>query len=266
MYKPTIFNKQHNVTPEKPVPNVIKMFFILLVAVVVIYWGLTAGLDYFVSHHVSIEQEKWLWREFRKAPDMNVVTGKKAHYQKHAAQLLANLLKYSLPKPYDYKIMVIDDKAFNAYAMPGGTIILTSTAYETFQGNDEALSFVIGHELGHFQNRDQLKGLGNKMILFFIIRPLLGQDLAGAFARFAMLFENQYGHKKEELADHWGMRLLLDQYGRPNGAFDVFNFLESNSQKGRFKAFFQMHPAYKERKKSLVTWLSRIQKKSHNAL
>lgn len=59
----------------------------------------------------------------------------------------------------NWRIVLVDDTAdFNAATTSGNLIVINSALYDTFHNNDDALAFVIGHEiahqvLGHLQQR-----------------------------------------------------------------------------------------------------------------
>jgi Zn-dependent protease with chaperone function len=63
-----------------------------------------------------------------------------------------------------YKIHIIPDPRINAMALPGGNIVVFSALIKE-TGSENELAFVLAHELGHFANRDHLRGLGRRLLL-----------------------------------------------------------------------------------------------------
>ena len=76
-----------------------------------------------------------------------------------AAAILHRLEAHWLEREYDFRLIVAEDDMPNALAVPGGLIIVTTGLLDEV-GSENELSFVLGHELGHFQNRDHLRGIG----------------------------------------------------------------------------------------------------------
>ncbi len=58
---------------------------------------------------------------------------------------------------------VLDDGDLNAFAVPGGGILVTRGLLDS--ADDEELAFVLGHELAHLEHRDGLRALGRGAVL-----------------------------------------------------------------------------------------------------
>jgi beta-barrel assembly-enhancing protease len=59
----------------------------------------------------------------------------------------------------DYTFKVIDDDTINAFAGPGGKIYVHKGLMDEFS-DDAHLAFIVGHEMGHVENRDPIEKLG----------------------------------------------------------------------------------------------------------
>ncbi|HIA01310.1 MAG TPA: hypothetical protein EYN66_05285 [Myxococcales bacterium] len=68
----------------------------------------------------------------------------------------------------------MDDDDVNAFAAPGGRIYLTRGLLRKVK-NENELAFIVGHELGHFKHKDQLRALGYKAIIW-ALAAMLGSD------------------------------------------------------------------------------------------
>jgi Zn-dependent protease with chaperone function len=58
---------------------------------------------------------------------------------------------------------VLDESDPNAFAVPGGGILVTRGLLDS--ADDEELAFVLGHELAHLEHRDGLRALGRGVLL-----------------------------------------------------------------------------------------------------
>ncbi|MCB0641181.1 MAG: M48 family metallopeptidase, partial [Phaeodactylibacter sp.] len=74
-------------------------------------------------------------------------------------QKLRNMLDEMRPfisRDLDYKIFLIEDDVINAWTIPGGYIYVTTGIMDFIQSDDE-LANVIGHEIGHNENKHTTK-------------------------------------------------------------------------------------------------------------
>ena len=83
----------------------------------------------------------------------------------YETQMLVNrLAEHWADSPYTFRVEVDDSGAANAMALPGGLIIVTQGLLDEVESENE-LAFVLGHELGHYRNRDHLRALGRGIVL-----------------------------------------------------------------------------------------------------
>lgn len=163
---------------------------------------------------------------------------------------LLNRLEANLPpqsKNRDYQVLYVPDSTVNALAIPGDRIIIYSGLVEQVQSENE-LMMVLGHELGHFANRDHLRSLGRQLLWQVAIASVIGDTgwiQSTVASGIAALSNAQYSQSQERQADEVGLTLLQETYGHPAGATDFFARL-SQQQDGNL-AFLSAHPAPSQR-------------------
>ena len=87
--------------------------------------------------------------------------------------------------PYNYNFILVDAKMINAFALPAGTVFVTTPLLKMAKTEAE-LAGVVGHEIGHVQARhtaermDKAKQQQKKTLLYGAIGGLLGG--AGGYA------------------------------------------------------------------------------------
>jgi len=151
----------------------------------------------------------------------------------------------------DYKVLYIPDDTVNALALPGDRIIIYAGLVKQAQSENE-LVMVLGHELGHFANRDHLRSLGRAVIVQVAISYFIGD--IGAIESIAVsgieaISNSQYSQSQESQADEVGLTLLQQTYGHVAGATDFFAWM---SQKQTSDVdFLATHPAPGRRVKEL---------------
>lgn len=150
-----------------------------------------------------------------------------------------------------YKVFYIPEDTVNALAIPGNRVVIYQGLLDQVESENE-LMMVLGHELGHFANRDQLRGLGNVLVLRMTISYFLG-DIS-AFSSIIIdsvnvIAQSQYSQRQEKQADKFGLNLLDKTYQNVAGATDFFERL-SKKEKSDFD-FLSSHPASAKRVKEI---------------
>ena len=151
----------------------------------------------------------------------------------------------------DYQVLYIPDKTVNALAIPGDRIIIYQGLLAEVQSENE-LMMVLGHELGHFANRDHLRGLSRRVLVRLSLSALLGDFGAlGSVATqgIATLTDAQFSQRQEQQADQVGLTLLNQAYGHVAGATDFFERL-SQLENSEF-AILASHPPSQKRVRTL---------------
>lgn len=163
-------------------------------------------------------------------------------------EILDKLSDEDIDNGLDYKVHLVLNPDINAMALPGGNIVIFSGIIGELESENE-LAFVLAHELGHFDNRDHLRGLGRGLVLFTISATLLGADSTAA--NFIMNsianIEMKFSQRQEMAADMSALELLNRSYGHVAGATDFFDKMSKKEEKGRFLYYFATHPYPEDR-------------------
>ena len=96
----------------------------------------------------------------------------------------------------------------NAFALPGGAIVLTDELYERVDGDPAVLIGVLGHELGHLRHRHGMRMLVQASVLSAAAGALYG-DFSTLFAQVPVLLgQASYSRAFEHEADVDSVRLM----------------------------------------------------------
>ncbi len=187
-------------------------------------------------------------REQRWFGDLHLADHESPEHSKNDASLnraglvLDRLTGLPDTPPLQFSLILLSDSDPNAFALPGGTIAVTSGLLDLLD-EDVALAFVLGHELGHFAHRDHLRGLGRRVgntLVWTILFGNTGADLAGEhLTRFLDL---SYSRGQEEKADAYGLRLVFESYGTVEGTDRLFAWLEANRNLPEWASLLTTHP------------------------
>jgi len=153
--------------------------------------------------------------------------------------------------PYEFKVLAKPD--VNAFALPGGFIYLNEGLLSTMQ-NDNALAFVIAHEVAHAAHRhwathvekmDTMNVLG---ALASVFGGVGGSVIASLTATLTSL---KYSRTQENDADKTGIEFMWNSGFDTKGALDAMRALETLEKAKRGPRYLRSHPPTKDRLKQL---------------
>ena len=217
-----------------------------VVLLIALYFIIGFIVDFSVSR-ISFETEAKIFKHY-KLPNIKHKAPEKINHLKKAGAILETLRTNKRVPPLPYHLILIDTKEPNAFAFPGGTVGITTGLVEKL--NDEIkIAFVIGHELGHFHNRDHLEGLG-RAAGFGIVSAILldtgfGAKSFGNIIEFVL--QRSYSQDREKKADQFGLELVYSVYGKVKGTDHLFRILNEESTLPEWAYMFSTHPSPEER-------------------
>lgn len=217
-----------------------------IVLLVVLYFLIGVAVDQIVAR-VSYETEARIFQAFQPEPS----EPSSEEDRRRLARARAILEKYTADQrvpPLPYSLILVENEKPNAFAFPGGTIGLTTGLFEILTEEIE-VAFVIGHELGHFYNRDHLQGLGRAAGLGIAMAILFDMESGGeSFVNIVnFVFQRTYSQKREIEADRFGLELVYGAYGRVEGTDRLFRLLLEKKDLPQWAYMFATHPSPRER-------------------
>jgi len=138
----------------------------------------------------------------------------------------------------------------NALALPGGLVVVTDGLLRR-AGSENELAFVLAHEIGHFRDRDHLRGLGRAAIVGLVLATIgLGDASAAAIAQpFVVVAGRGFDRAQERAADRFALTLVAAEYGHAAGAADFFRRLPDADAgvAARVTGWVSTHPVSEDR-------------------
>ncbi len=173
-----------------------------------------------------------------------------------------SLVKFTAPlldripdKRYEFHIYIIEDPSINAFALPGGYVVLHTGLLLTAETAEEVLG-VLAHEISHVTRQHGLRKMIDSLGFFMIIKAffgskggLLGEIVEGG----AFLLDQKFSRSFEREADETGFAYLVTANIEPSGMISFFARLnEKSKEDGALSLnsglnFLSTHPAPEER-------------------
>lgn len=179
-------------------------------------------------------------------PDLSAVEDDAGRQQRLQA-LLDRLASHWPDAPYAFRVEISESDEPNAFAFPGGLVIVTSALLDQASSENE-VAFVLAHELGHFHNRDHLRLLGRTAVLGLVFAVMSGNTSgAGLSTRIADLTTRHFSRKQEKRADEFGVGLVFAEYGHIAEAWRFFERVTDADKGARWLAYISTHPASESR-------------------
>jgi len=153
---------------------------------------------------------------------------------------------------YKWEYNLVDSKEVNAWAMPGGKIVVYTGLLPVTQ-NEAALAVVLGHEITHALAHHGNERMSQELVAQGI--GVVGGILTSGNAQVANIFNSVYGpgaqigvllpnSRKQELeADRYGLMFTAMAGYNPEEAIPLWERMKAMSEGQRPPEFLSTHPA-----------------------
>jgi beta-barrel assembly-enhancing protease len=152
---------------------------------------------------------------------------------------------------YPLKFTVIDDDQVNAFALPGGHVVVYTEMLDKLQ-KPEQLVALLGHEVSHIKNKHSLKNMGREFsgkIFLGLIFGDAGGMLDFAFDKAHSIAGLSYSRNMETEADLKGLEVMSHNKLDSQGMVGLMQILQKEEQKTGMSipAYLSTHPMTKKR-------------------
>ena len=220
----------------------------LVVGLTAIFVAIVVALIFLVEialYFVPVEKEAQFFRNWLPEDLVTVAPDDDRLYE---TQLLLDRLASHWPDaPFEFRIEIDDSDGVNAMALPGGLIIVTRGLIDQVESENE-LAFVLGHELGHYRNRDHLRALGRGIVLSLAYTVVAGSDISRIGINVSDIAVRSFSRRQENSADEFGLALVYTQYGHVNEAWRLFErWDEEDGDSSSVLTYLSTHPQPEDR-------------------
>ena len=149
-----------------------------------------------------------------------------------------------VPTAYSIKITVVNDNTVNAFALPGGRIVVYSALLKEITSYPE-LAALLSHEFTHVNNKHSTKSifrrLGSKVFLGLLFGRF-GTVTSVVVNHADNLKSLKYSRSLEKEADMEGLAILTKRGIDPDGFVDLFHHLQEAAPTNSLPEFLGSHP------------------------
>jgi len=169
-------------------------------------------------------------------------------------------LTAGLADAYSYRLLPRDCRGVgaNAFALPGGTVVMTDALVKLAQSDDQ-ISAVLAHEIGHVRHRHGLRMALQAAGLAALAAALFGDATSVTSLATTLpvaLLQSGYTRELETEADDYAFRRLREIGLSPRAFAEIMLLLEKDHKKrsgGDSKDYFSTHPATAKRIERALT-------------
>jgi len=159
-----------------------------------------------------------------------------------------------------WRFGVIETNGINAFATPGGYILITRGLYEALE-NESQLAGVLGHEIAHVNKRHHItvmqKQAGTQGLVGLGTAAVGSRSAAGGAVSSQLsglisdILTKGLDKEAEYESDHLGVVLAARAGYNPNGLVEVLQKLQARAGEPSLNLLFTTHPHPKDRLEKL---------------
>ena len=205
----------------------------------------------------SVDQDVQLGKEYAAQVEKEMVLVKDPALNAYVERIGKRLAAAPEAGQFPYSFKVVQDKAVNAFALPGGPTFVNTGLIVAAQ-NEAMLAGVIGHEISHVALRHGTNQASKQQLI--TLPAMLGGAVAGQKGGLAGMLAQlgiglgansillKYSRSAERDADILGARIMHQAGYNPIEMARFFELLEAETGKtSAFQNFLSSHPSHGSR-------------------
>lgn len=253
-----------------PTPVIIGLALLaLLFGGLVLLWTQKDRIAGYIAEKIPIEWEaKFGDQVFSQYDDETILTN--SAWAGPVSNITSRLLPVVEKSGYEFKFHIKQDTNVNAFAIPGGHVVILTGLLEHADSAEEVAG-VLAHEIAHVTRRHSLQNIIKSAGLLVILQALVG-DASGLFGMATeasrYLLQQKFSRDFEREADDTGWAYLVEANIDPRGMTKFFEKLKELMAESGMDAMentlslVNTHPASQERIDRLAVKWEQLPKKS----
>lgn len=165
-------------------------------------------------------------------------------------KIVDQLKPHANPRDFNYEVKIVDAPIVNAFALPGGYIVIYTGLLKQAKTVDQ-IAGVLAHEMGHVVKRHGLQRVAQSLGVVAAVQIMIG-DVGGLTAIVVELGKSSaltsYSRSHEAEADSEAVRILHAAKIDPKALSEFFKIMEQEQEKApEILAFLHTHPSTEKR-------------------
>lgn len=206
-------------------------------------------ISYETEYKIGLELKNSMIKEYGELKDEEII-----NFINEIGKKIAS----ASDRKIEYSFQILNTEIVNAFALPGGFVLLTRGLLENVDSAGE-LAGVISHEVAHIALMHPVKTIQNSFgtsFLTILATALAAMELTGDAAimmlklgeLFSNLFLLGYSREYEAMADKVGLEYMLKAGYNPEKLNDFFKKLKAmEAQEARIEPYLRSHPPVEKR-------------------
>jgi beta-barrel assembly-enhancing protease len=234
-------------------------FLIAPVALLAVFWFARGPIGSYLVHWVPVKHEAEFGDGIYKNMKSNLREMNAGAAVSAVKEMGARLTQGSV---YSYHWHVVEDEEVNAFAIPGGHVVVNSGLIQKAASAEE-LAGVLAHEIQHVERRHSLRGAAGQLIWQILLGLVWdgGSTLGGVASNLGSL---SFSREDEREADERGLKAMVTAGINPQGMVEMMKKLAEGQTLE--VPLLQTHPATAERIQRLQSLVDELPAKSYPSL
>ena len=215
------------------------IFLGIVTVLVTTYFLIVPWLSEKLASTISVNTEEQLGNAVYDALDLSDQQDKEA-----TVVLNEFFQEMKVQTPYTIQITVVNSDVVNAFALPGGNIVVYSALLKQLNTYPE-LAALLSHEFTHVNNKHSTKSIFRQLGSSVFLSLLFGQfgNVTSVMVDQADRFKSlKYSRGLEKEADLNGLSMLRERQIDPEGFVGLFMHLEKAASESGIPEFLASHP------------------------
>jgi len=166
-----------------------------------------------------------------------------------------------------FRVHLVRDENENAFALPGGWILVTQRLYAMLEDDDE-MAFVLAHEMGHVIKRHAFERIVTEATVGATMAAVPKARVIGSIVKATGrdLLQKAYSRDREFQADRLAVGLCHAAGFDPRAASRLCRRLSRDDASGpRLANYFATHPPLDERRREIEQTITALDKRETDA-
>jgi len=229
----------HKKTQTKEWGRSFLIFLGIITLLVTTYFLIVPWLSEKLASTISVSTEQQLGNAVYDALDLS------SQQDKDATVVVNEFFQeLNVQTRYTIQITVVNSDVVNAFALPGGNIIIYSALLEQLESYPE-LAALLSHEFTHVNNKHSTKSIFRQLGSSIFLSLLFGQfgNVTSVMVDQADKFKSlKYSRGLEKEADLNGLSMLKERQIDPEGFVSLLMHLEKANTASAVPEFLGSHP------------------------